>query len=156
MRVILLAAILFAPFLACSHAAEKVERTSPTEIKATDILETVNIIGRLGVPLGQIVRVEGKVISGPKKGGVRDIFFSVQKVNGKALPEPQTFRIGPAYGELDRSKMESKTTFYCFESGEFTGLPEEVFKYIPRPQTTDFHFKTFLVGPLESLNRPEP
>src|SRR4030095_4472217 len=111
MRVILLAAILFAPFLACSHAAKKVERTSPTEIKATDILETVNIIGRLGVPLGQIVRVEGKVISGPKKDGVRDIFFSVQKVNGKALPEPQTFRIGPAYGELDRSKMESKTTF---------------------------------------------
>jgi hypothetical protein len=156
MRVIILGVILFAPFLSYSQDAGKAERTKPTEIKATDLLETVRVIGRLGVALGQVVRVEGKVTSPPGKANITAIFFTVQKVNGRALAEPQTFRIGPAYGELERSKMESKTTFHCFESGRFTGLPEEVFKYIPQPATTDFYFETFLVGPLESLNKPEP
>ncbi len=56
-------------------------------VKAEDISKTVQIIGRLGQPLGSLVTIRGAWVSPGNRAKDRSLQFHVSHVNGKELAE---------------------------------------------------------------------
>jgi hypothetical protein len=144
---------LFAVLLtaSCSKKEEQKYVVSDVKtIKSNEIGKGVQLLGRLGVPLGTVRKVKGEIVP-PRnnKSEFNQIIFRVDAVDGVALPQSEYFQLKPAYGSQDVMKQQSTMRFYCYESGLFGGIPNEAFEHMPRVGTTAFGFKTFLVGPLD-------
>jgi hypothetical protein len=108
----------------------------PTVLKvlASDIGTRVQIIGRLGYPLGELVTIRGAWIRprGLANQPLKDDtpYFSVTSVNGRRLETPVIFEgvfFSNAWGaeEISRQERPVWEVRGC-ESGGFRGTPREV------------------------------
>jgi hypothetical protein len=102
------------------------------KVLASDIGTRVQIIGRLGYPLGELVTIHGAWIRprGLPNQPVKDDtpYFSVTSVNGKRLEKPVIFNfVSKAWGaeEIPRQEGPVWEVRGC-ESGGFLGTPREV------------------------------
>lgn len=109
----------------------------------------VEIVGRLGVPLGRLCTVEASVEDGSHTrmkalDGV--VLLRVTKVNDKVLAKPVTFRFSE-YESGTLTSREHGATYrgLVYETGGFSGIPSEAFAHVPAAATTGFHFDTALV-----------
>lgn len=113
------------------------------------------LVGRLGVPLGRVVKVQG-VMSAPQfKGyGVGSTMLMVRRVDGAATQEARTIFVHPYFGSWESLKLPAvepgaSYEFEGYESGGFEGQPEEVFRRgLVNFQTSGFCFSSsfHLVG----------
>lgn len=106
------------------------------------------IIGRLGVPLGQVVIVEGTMIEENSRQKGRDgaKSFRISTVDDRPLDE------AVAFWEEDVVRGGKRRTVWAdgryrlavYETGQFDGWPNGD-TYRPVPQTRGFHFRSELV-----------
>ncbi|MEE9611310.1 MAG: hypothetical protein V3W19_08660, partial [Desulfatiglandales bacterium] len=107
------------------------------------------IIGQLGVPLGDVCRVEGVFFDGSDlrmKAYDGIILLKVIKVNNTAIKNSVILRFSEFQkGILHDSKIGKKFVGVAFETGKFVGVPPEAWKYVPIMSTTSHFFETSLV-----------
>ena len=69
--------------------------------------------------------------------------LKVTSVNGVQLKEPPTLRFSVfTGGALTGVKSGMKLKAWAYETGRYTGVPTDAFKYVPAVATTVFHFET--------------
>ncbi|MDQ7826876.1 MAG: hypothetical protein RDV48_29020 [Candidatus Eremiobacteraeota bacterium] len=109
-------------------------------------LTSCTIIGSLGVPLGKIVLIEGVIVNDEyrrEKGDEGKTLLKVEKLEGK---KPAGELIIPLDAQalvvLKKAGPGDRFRYRGYETGAFTGIPEEAFRYIPRAASKGFHFET--------------
>lgn len=104
-----------------------------------------DLIGKLHVPLGKIVTVEGFVVEGPFKGYEGGPSLRVQRINGRFTQEDIEIRLSDMTRVVPEKKVEIKIgdsyELEGYESGGFVGHPDEIWKDgMAWVQTTHHYF----------------
>jgi len=119
-------------------------------VKASSISSgKVQIIGRVGLPLGTVFRLEGLYVAGSElrtKAYDQAILLKVIKVNDSDLKDITIFRFKDL-GERITRKIEigGKFVGFAYETGDYVGVPSEAWKYVQAMTTTSFFFETSLI-----------
>jgi hypothetical protein len=126
---------------------------APVAINVDDIGTKVTLVGRLGQPLGKMMKLRGswKYPSGLVKD--YSLRFTVTEVNGQKLPTPVEFNIAQikasteddkdAIPEYERRKdlIGVAWTLNAYETGRFSVIPQRGFSvalpYWQRPFTSE-------------------
>ncbi|MBI2267226.1 MAG: hypothetical protein HYU64_19030 [Armatimonadetes bacterium] len=127
-----------------------VRGAEPLRIDASDIASgKVEIVGRLGLPLGRIARVKGRFVDGTTlrmKDYDGITLMKVTAADGKELKGPATFRFENLPGGTPpRTAPGAAFDVQVYETGRYVGVPSEAFKYVPAVTTTDHYFETYLM-----------
>lgn len=137
----LITAIFFVSFHSTGNAGEKMITLSE--------LNKSRIIGCLGRPLGSVVTIEGIVVDDyyrKMKSDEGETLLKVQKVDGKALSGEIIIPLRQEPSESVKKPLPGyHFRFLGYETGSFTGMPEEVFRYIPQAATEGFQFRTYFL-----------
>jgi hypothetical protein len=143
------------------------DKAAAVKVSVADVGTKVELIGRLGPPLGTMMTVQGRwgypdQSHGPTKDYA--LLFTATHVNGAKLAKPAVFRVGrvtacdkqgkdviPPYEQHKRLDGVS-WTLRAYETGRFTRTPgefwEELGQVIPASPYAD-RFASELVGVLQ-------
>jgi hypothetical protein len=121
------------------------EQTAVEPITVADLTRRP-VLGRLGQPLGKIVTIEGVFADGNLTKMKMDdgwILVRVRVVDGKRLEKERVFQ----YEQSRKAspKVDSEFKFIGYETGGFTGIPGDAFKYTLPVATTGYGFTTSFV-----------
>jgi hypothetical protein len=102
-----LCAVVLIALAACSSSSRQATGQTGKEeqkirVRAEDVGKTVEIIGRLGQPLGNWLTVQGKWIQEHDRMRRRGLYFEVSILNGKALDHKIEFlraQVEPVFGD---------------------------------------------------------
>lgn len=107
-------------------------------------LEPGRIQGRLGRPLGKLVKVEGEIVSGDplSRAGADRRWLKVGRVDGQklAMPVMLTLRFFDFTG-LAEPAVGSQVRYQGYETGSFEGISSESFKVMPAVASEELHFE---------------
>lgn len=141
----------------CTWGCMSNNENNRTEITCQKIitieeLNTTQLVGQLGVPMGTIVEVDCQFshLHQPCAKIDEGIFLWVYAINGKALVSPKAFRFEPLFPSdiwTGIQKSDRRIKLVCYESGQFYGCPVNIFDYagIFSTPITGFAFDTFLI-----------
>src|SRR5688572_28473284 len=120
-RVSLLITLLLVPSLSAQSAAS---RPVPVDVPVSELDRGARILGRIGVPLGEIVTVQGVVIDGPFKGYEGGPNVCVQRVNGRATQRYTRVPLHACFGRfgegaLPKLVMGEAYEFEGYETGGY-------------------------------------
>lgn len=137
-------------------------------VPVNDPGDRFELIGKLGIPLGELATVRGIVIDGPEKSYEGGPNLLVQMINGKPTQRHIRIPMTPYFYDFRGiSKSRRKKPFQivngstysmlAYETGGFVGIPSEAYKAGGIPiQTTGFYFRNSLtVFPMEKTNAIE-
>jgi len=145
-RVLWIAAICVTA--ASSTAAQNPDRPGNKPTITLDEIRKSDIIGRLGVPLGRIVVVEGIAADDYYRRLKIDMghrLLRVQEVDGEQLDKEVVFHFRPWHtARIDKPAVGERFKFIAYESGGFIGVPHGAFKHVAPVAITNFHFSTSL------------
>ena len=145
--------LVFAALAWCAASAFLAEADTPTAadglaqpgaapIKVSDLNDRP-VIGELGLPLGKIVTIEGRVADGAfthKKADAGETLLRIQKVDGRPLKPEVIFPFAPSSTvAINQPAGGSRFKYSGYESGGFVGSPPGKLK----SATTSFHFTTW-------------
>lgn len=119
-----------------SIATASDQKPEPRMVHYADIPEQVQIIGKLGQPLGQLVTVRGKWTTPfPSKPALP--VFVVDQVNGRLLDAPAEFdEVEPVVGdggEVGRRVVGEQWELRGVETGGFVGFSDKVWNELGEP-----------------------
>lgn len=112
-------------------------------------LASRGVQGRLGLPLGTIVEISGTNIANTlkdKSSSSWPYLLRIETINGNVLREPVLFF--PV--DLDRSKQAAsprigdRFRWIAYETGQYSGVPDKLFNYVPAYADKGFGFETRL------------
>jgi hypothetical protein len=107
------------------------------------------VIGSLGYALGEVIIVEGVIADEnytKRKADVGKSLLRVRAVNGKPLKEEVIFDFSPFSGaDIRNPEVGARFKYTGYETGGFSGLPEQAFDYVPRVPTAGYYFSTSFV-----------
>jgi len=134
---------------------EKYQKTSSSAGKKTkreaisiSKLNSSNVIGFLGYPLGEILTIEGIAAGGDytrRKADAGKTLLRVQAVNGEGLKSEVIFQFASAHAGITTPAPGTRFKYVGYETGGFSGLPEKAFDYIPRVPDSGYSFTTSFV-----------
>jgi hypothetical protein len=133
------------------NEAFRQERQADKQAKSISVSELADqqVVGWLGHSLGKIVTIEGIVADQNYRRMKIDsgsLPLRVQRVNGKQLDKEQVFHFQSFQGaEVEKPRVGAKFKYTGYETGAFTGIPHEAFKYVPPMATTGYGFTTSFV-----------
>lgn len=107
-------------------------------------LNKMQVIGWLGQPLGRIVTIEGLVAGDDYRRMKADLghtLLRVRAVNERALPAEQVFHF---HGKV-KPMVGGKFRYTGYETGGFTGHPQELEEFGPPVAGTRYGFTTEFV-----------
>jgi hypothetical protein len=107
-------------------------------------LELKPLLGQLGQPLGKIITIAGVVRQGElgAKASPRDV-LSVEAVNDRPLAQPVTIEFNLFMtAQVAKPVLGRSFKYVGYETGGFTGIPQEAFKFVPAVATTSHRFNT--------------
>ncbi|MDX2109176.1 MAG: hypothetical protein SFY80_02940 [Verrucomicrobiota bacterium] len=111
------------------------------------------VIGMLGEPLGKVVTIDGEIIDGrtlrnKSYDGVK--LLQVSEVNGQKLDKSRCIQF-IWFTTANSKKIKGRVKLIGYETGEYTGVPHEAFKYVDLVAAEGFQFvSTFII--LKSLS----
>ena len=122
---------------------------SDTESIHASKLNRSKVIGSLGYALGEVVIIEGVIADDSytrRKADAGKLLLRVQAVNGKPLKEEALFDFSPFVGaDIRNPAVGARFKYTGYETGGFSGIPEQAFDYVPRVPTTGYYFSTSFV-----------
>lgn len=125
----LLAACLLVQLASISTAGD--QKREPKMVQYSDIPERVQIIGKLGQPLGQLVTIRGRWTA-PFPSKPASPVFMVNEVNGRFLNPPTEFKnVEPVLGkdaEFTKKTVGEEWELRGVETGGFEGFSDEVWE----------------------------
>ena len=141
MLAIFVALIVFAVVIANGQ-----DKTVPKTVSALDLQSGTQIIGLLGVPLGELVSTRGRIVESNTKGG--GTLLEVVEVNGKALSETLQMKYSVwEWGNIGQTPLPigPMLKLRVYETGGMVGIPIEAMRETTFVQTEDWGFSTSLV-----------
>jgi hypothetical protein len=126
-------------------------------IPTDDLGKEFQLIGKLHVPFGKVVTIEGVAVHGPPKGPESGNNIQVQRIQGRTTQENIRILLRPLFADWGETvptglqklpKLEIGTTYEMegYEIGQFSGQPEGTFNGDVPIQTYGFQFhETFVV-----------
>ena len=115
-------------------------------VSALDLQNGTQIIGLLGVPLGKLISIKGKVVESYAKGG--GTLLEVGEVDGKPLLGTLRMRYSVwEWGNISQQSLPPGLTvsLRVYETGGMVGIPIEAMKETTFVQTEGWGFATSLV-----------
>jgi hypothetical protein len=114
-------------------------------VPVAELGKRFDLVGKLHVPLGKIVTVQGFVVEGPFKGYEGGPTLRVQRIGGTYTQEDIQIRLSDMTQVVPEKKVNIKIgesyELEGYESGGFVGHPTEIWKDgIPWVQTTHHYF----------------
>jgi hypothetical protein len=133
--------------VALLSAVGSAQTIPPTPLSLQEVQER-GIEGILGVPLGTVVEVRGKIIENQAKSkrfAGDPYVLSIVEINGKQLR--RDFSSSNLKVPRYKRGFQVGDSFHLFayETGGFTGIPNDEFKYVESYAGQKFHFETDLV-----------
>ena len=123
----------------CGYAKEKT-------LTVADLNQSA-VIGSLGKPLGTLVTVEGVVVGDDYrrlKSDEGETLLKIERVDGKILSKEVILHLYIApFAAIKKPGAGRHFKYAGYETGSFTGIPEEAFKIIPRIATAGFQFEVY-------------
>lgn len=127
------------------HAASPAEPT--VDVPIHQVGKQFRLLGKLGLPLGEVTRVQGIVINDLAKSYEAGLNVRVFRINGVATQAFVQIKLSDYYGR-DEVPVQPGAAFELegFETGGFVGLPAEAVKrggavaQGAGPQTAAHHF----------------
>jgi hypothetical protein len=107
-------------------------------------LEKKSLLGQLGHPLGKIITIAGVVRQRAlwSKASPSDV-LSVEAVNDRPLAQPITIEFNLLMtAQVAKPVLGRSFKYVGYETGGFTGIPQEAFKFVPAVATTGYRFNT--------------
>ncbi len=107
-------------------------------------LERKPLLGQLGQPLGKIITISGVVRQRAlgAKASPSDV-LSVEAVNDRPLAQPVTIEFNLFMtAQVAKPVLGRSFKYVGYETGGFTGIPQEAFKFVPAVATTGHRFNT--------------
>ena len=129
-------------------------QTEKTKVNITNPGQDIEIIGELGVPMGQMVTVTGIIVQGPRKGSEYGYNLVVQKIDTTSVQKFIRIPLTPYFHTDDQinitnaSKVKFGKTYRlrAYETGEFAGRPLGAIREINfLAQTVNYYFRNELV-----------
>lgn len=123
-------------------AARPIQNARPTI--TLQQLRSSNVMGDLGLPLGRILNIEGKVLPDDSRRSKRDLgktLLRVEKAGGKTLLKPVVMELRGH----ERKTFKPGDGFHLlgYETGAFIGAPEGLFDHVPAFTTIGYSFVTW-------------
>lgn len=151
--------LLATPALSCvftTSAPADPAKTKPILVPTSQLSATYVLVGKLGVPLGEVVKVAGVVVEGPFKGYEGGPNLRIQRINGKTTPADIQIKLVPYFGKFDgersneldlpKLKMGKTYEFEGYETGGIVGIPRKAFDRAGVIlQTCSDYFATYFV-----------
>ena len=145
--IAIIAALAIVALVGRSIAASEKNPVEPNAVKVEDLNAPGRVVGKLTVPLGKVVSIEGEIIDGtqPRAKSLDGVLLlQVRSVNGQKLMEPCVL-VARWFPTADSRKLIGRVKLVGYESGEFTGVPVDAFSHILPVASEDFHFESFFV-----------
>ena len=134
-----LTALLLIPILLCMGCKE-----SKPDYEEIDSPHTIPL---LATDFCKIIEIEGQVLDGNDTGKKADsgqTMISINTVEGRKLVAPIDMPLSVfSFSSFELPKSGAKVRLRGYETGGYTGIPQEAFKDIPRVATTSHHFKHY-------------
>ncbi len=113
------------------------------------------LVGELGLKLGETATVEGTIAEGPHKGFEGGPNLIVQRINGKAIQQQIQIPVSSYFGEFGEASFDKKALPACkngftyrlrvYETGGFVGIPSKAYNEAGIAlQTAGFYFRNSL------------
>src|SRR5258708_5073756 len=119
---------------------KQVKKTADTIHVST--LSRAKVIGELGRPLGEIVTIEGIASDAAdtrKKSDMGAVLLRIRTVNGKPLKSEIVLHFLPFQdAPINAPSAGAEFKYIGYETGEYDGVPEKAFNYVPRAATTNY------------------
>jgi hypothetical protein len=103
---------------------------------------------QLGIPFGTIAKLEVQFFSGDDlhmKYYTGMTLLKINTVNGKVLKDTVILDYTDETKSLKKADAGEKLTLMAYETGNFTGIPDNYFKYQPVRQDVGFGFRHYLI-----------
>ncbi|MBB5350484.1 hypothetical protein HNR46_000712 [Haloferula luteola] len=113
---------------------------------AEDQGEGISISSQLGAGFGKMIEIEGRIVDDQDtrlRAHLGKKLIEVKRVGTHALTKPIVIEL-LVFGWIDISIPERGTVarFRGYETGGFTGIPNEAFEDVPFVPTTAHHFQS--------------
>ncbi|NUN66118.1 hypothetical protein HCU40_15480 [Pseudanabaena biceps] len=107
-------------------------------------LEQKPLIGHLGKPLGKIITISGTVRQQGLGAKARPSeVLNVEAVDDQTLAQPVTIEFNLfVTAQVAKPVLGQRFKYVGYETGGFTGIPSEAFKFVPVVATTSHQFYT--------------
>lgn len=125
-----------------------------TSISWHSIGDNVKIIGKTGVPLGEIIKISGTVIDGSTTGlkaYSSSKLLKVYKVNGIELDTPQIIEYDVFMSTIKNPDVNFEFQVKGYETGCFTGTPRGLNSLVMIASTGYFFSTSFTITEIISL-----
>jgi len=140
-KSMLLGAVGIGLVVACTVGGLSAADTA--KVRWTDLGTRVRVIGSLGVPLGQIVKINGTVVPDEcrkRKADLGKTLIEVSQVNGSPLPKKTVVEAAFLVAKQDLPSPGSPITCIGYETGGYHGVPPGTFDHVPPMTAEGFHF----------------
>jgi len=124
----------------------------PKSISLDEIGVQYEIIGRLGVPMGTIVKVVCRGYTPAEddpltKGGLWKLLVEVLAVDDRKLTKPMLIQWSVfSTDSIEQPEPGKEITVFCYESLHSSGVPYGADDYITAPQDTSWNLRSVLVA----------
>jgi hypothetical protein len=122
------------------------DKPAAGSVSAVELNSGTQIIGLLGLPLGELASIKGKILETNTKGDDKSV--EVVEVNGKALREPVQMRFSIwEWGNLGQTTLPLNQILglRVYETGGMVGVPIKAMRETTFVQTEGWGFSTSLV-----------
>ena len=126
-------------------AAQSPRNAPPADPLTIDEINQRGVMGRLGHPLGTIVRVTGRTVDGDQlrlKEFSGKTVLQIERVDGKLLSSPMLFPFQAFLDMIDDPAAGRRFEYIGYETGAFTGRPQGTFDHVPPIPSTAWRFST--------------
>ncbi|MBU1054156.1 MAG: hypothetical protein KKC46_10040 [Proteobacteria bacterium] len=110
-------------------------------------LYAVSINPRLGSAFGKLIEIEGRIVDDRDthhRAHLGKKLISIQSADDHDLASPIVMELQVfTFTSVTIPKRGVWVRFRGYETGKFTGIPDEAFNDIPEVPSTDHHFESF-------------
>jgi hypothetical protein len=121
-------------------------KATPKTVSALDLQSGTQIIGLLGVPLGELTSIRGRIVESNAKGG--GTLLEVVEVDGKTLSGTLQMKYSVwEWGNIGKSSLPvgQILKLRVYETGGMVGIPIEAMKETTFVQSEGWGFRASLV-----------
>ena len=156
------AAAFLVAIVALPAGGKQQPRKTIASVRAADLGDTIEVLGKLDQPLGRLLTVRGEMVEadfGKREKGVDpEEYVRVRQVGDRTLDEPAIIWLGDSWAGKTVPKPGTALALIGYETGAFRGLPPAELEWANKRDSgvradREFHFSlTFEV--LEYQERP--
>lgn len=121
--------------------------THADTISYAQLNQRTKILGSLGRPLGQLIRIEGVAVADSHRRAKADVgktLLQVETVDGKKLNKAVIVVMHSfAFAPIEKPDPGKRFEYAGYETGGMTGIPAEAFQLMPVATTTAYHFEVY-------------